>query len=42
LIDYDAVQAGDNARDRRRFLANWEDQPALQAQWQRALVEAGL
>ncbi|XOV83640.1 MAG: hypothetical protein ACFHXK_00685 [bacterium] len=42
LIDYDAVTAGDNARDLRRFLANWDDRPALKAQWQRAMVEAGL
>jgi len=42
LIDYDAVQTGSNASDLRRFLANWEDQPALKAQWQQALVDAGL
>ena len=42
LIDYDALSAGSNQRDIKRFLANWQAQPELQVRWQRALADAGL
>ena len=42
LIDYDAVVRGDNAGDIKRFLANWDEHPDLQARWSERLSEAHL
>ena len=42
LIDYDAVVRGSQQVDRRRFLANWDSQPDLQARWRQMLEDAGL
>ena len=42
LIDYDSLTRADNARDLHRFLANWEANPQLKAQWQQHMSEADL
>jgi tRNA A-37 threonylcarbamoyl transferase component Bud32 len=42
LIDYDAVVKAGNSGDTERFLANWDEQPDLQARWSERLAEARL
>ena len=37
LIDYDAVESGDHAEDRARFLRNWQDDPDMLKKWQTLL-----
>lgn len=42
LIDYDALDYGDTRADVQRFLANWANEPALQARWVAVLQAAGV
>ena len=42
IIDYDALSEGGSDSDAERFLANWEEETEIQANWQQMMADAGL
>ena len=42
IIDYDAISEGRSATDAERFLANWEEETEIQANWRQMMADAGL
>ena len=42
LVDFDALEPGDNESDMARFLRNWVDDEALQSRWRERLRAAHL
>ena len=42
IIDYDALSEGGSDSDAERFLANWEEETEIQANWRQMMADAGL